>query len=79
MPHEESQNTFFISPSKRGLKGLVSMNIKDASCTSIEECFNDHDLAHRKAEEAGNSIYTFFLYINHYMPCHIHNFYLFHL
>nr|KYP60952.1 Kinesin-4 [Cajanus cajan] len=52
MPQENSQNSFFTSPSKRGLKGLVSMN-KEASCTATEESFNDHELAQRKAEEAG--------------------------
>ncbi|KAL2332864.1 hypothetical protein Fmac_014077 [Flemingia macrophylla] len=52
MPQESSQNSFFTSPSKRGLKGLVSMN-KEASCTAKEESFNDHELAQRKAEEAG--------------------------
>lgn len=52
MPQESSQNSFFTSPSKRGLKGLVSMN-KEASCTATEESFNDHELAQRKAEEAG--------------------------
>ncbi|KAL5077308.1 hypothetical protein RYX36_016292 [Vicia faba] len=53
MPQEvsKSQNSFFSSPSKRGLKGLVSMNIKE------EESFNDYDLAHRKAEEAGSRRY----------------------
>ncbi|KAJ1441202.1 P-loop containing nucleoside triphosphate hydrolase [Sesbania bispinosa] len=48
MPQE---NSFFTSPSKRGLKGLVSPN-KDASCTA-----NDHDLAQRKAEEAASRRY----------------------
>lgn len=49
MPQEVSQshNSFFSSPSKRGLKGIVSMNFTE------EESFNDYDLAHRKAEEAG--------------------------
>ncbi|AES70665.2 kinesin heavy chain [Medicago truncatula] len=59
MPQEGSlsQNSFLISPSKRGLKGIVSMNIKEASCPAIEESFNDHDLAHRKAEEAASRRY----------------------
>jgi len=61
MPHEGSlsQNSFLISPSKRGLKGIVSMNIKEASCPAIEESFNDYDLAHRKAEEAGKYMHFF--------------------
>ncbi|CAJ1960215.1 unnamed protein product [Sphenostylis stenocarpa] len=50
MPQESSQNSFFTSPSKRGLKGLVSM--KEASCTATQEGFNDNELAQRKAEEA---------------------------
>jgi len=71
MPQEGSlsQNSFLISPSKRGLKGIVSMNIKEASCPAIEESFNDHDLAHRKAEEAGKYVHFFSfydLYINQY-------------
>jgi len=53
MPQESSQNSFFTSPSKRGLKSLVSIN-KEASCTAAtEESFNDNELAQRKAEEAG--------------------------
>lgn len=50
MPQEvsQSQNSFFTSPSKRGFKGLVSMNN-----IIQEESFNDYDFAHRKAEEAG--------------------------
>ncbi|KHN01778.1 Kinesin-4 [Glycine soja] len=52
MPQESSQNSFFTSPSKRGLKSLVSIN-KEASCTAAtEESFNDNELAQRKAEEA---------------------------
>ncbi|KAK7305290.1 hypothetical protein VNO77_43193 [Canavalia gladiata] len=57
MPQESSQNPFFTSPSKKGLKGLVSINNKEASCTSIEESFNDHELAQRKAEEAASRRY----------------------
>ncbi|XP_045819408.1 kinesin-like protein KIN-14F [Trifolium pratense] len=57
MPQEGSQNSFFTSPSKRGLKGLVSMNIKEVSSPAIEESFNDYDFAHRKAEEAASRRY----------------------
>jgi hypothetical protein len=62
MPQEGSQNSFFTSPSKKGLKGLVSMNMKEASSPAIEESFNDYDFAHRKAEEAGE--YMFFSFYN---------------
>ncbi|KAK2440880.1 kinesin protein KIN-14F [Trifolium repens] len=57
MPQEGSQNSFFTSPSKRGLKGLVSMNMKEPSSPAIEESFNDYDFAHRKAEEAASRRY----------------------
>lgn len=53
MPQESCQNSFFTSPSKRGLKGLVTTMNKEASCTVTEEGFNDNEWAQRKAEEAG--------------------------
>ncbi|KAG4920672.1 hypothetical protein JHK84_049520 [Glycine max] len=57
MPQESSQNSFFTSPSKRGLKGLVSIN-KEPSCTAAtDESFNDNELAQRKAEEAASRRY----------------------
>nr|XP_007146666.1 hypothetical protein PHAVU_006G059400g [Phaseolus vulgaris]ESW18660.1 hypothetical protein PHAVU_006G059400g [Phaseolus vulgaris] len=52
MPQESCQNSFFTSPSKRGLKGLVTTMNKEASCTVTEEGFNDNEWAQRKAEEA---------------------------
>lgn len=50
MPQEsQSSSSIFSSPGKnlRGLKGLIYNN------TNAEEIINDHELAHRKAEEAG--------------------------
>ncbi|KAL1369990.1 hypothetical protein AAHE18_01G027400 [Arachis hypogaea] len=62
MPQESFHNPFFTSPSKRGLKGLVpnnnNNNNNEASSKNaiaiIEESFNDHELAQRKAEEAAS-------------------------
>ncbi|XP_052118479.1 kinesin-like protein KIN-14F [Arachis duranensis] len=61
MPQESFHNPFFTSPSKRGLKGLVPNNNNynnEASSKNaiaiIEESFNDHELAQRKAEEAAS-------------------------
>lgn len=51
MPQESYTNPMLTSPCKnlRGLKALIANN--EASYT--EEIINDHELAHRKAEEAG--------------------------
>ncbi|KAF7831238.1 kinesin-like protein KIN-14F [Senna tora] len=57
MPQESNCNSsFFTSPSKRGLKALVS-NSNEASCIVTEEIINDHELAQRKAEEAASRRY----------------------
>ncbi|KAF1894774.1 hypothetical protein Lal_00021068 [Lupinus albus] len=56
MPQETIQNSFFTSPSKRGLKGLVYIS-NEASLNATEEIINDHELAHRKAEEAASRRY----------------------
>lgn len=54
MPQESNGNSFFTSPSKRGLKALVAnSNGNEASFLVTEESINDHELAQRKAEEAG--------------------------
>ncbi|KAK7855552.1 hypothetical protein CFP56_027312 [Quercus suber] len=53
MPQESYTNPMLTSPCKnlRGLKALIANN--EASYT--EEIINDHELAHRKAEEAETS------------------------
>ncbi|CAL0335051.1 unnamed protein product [Lupinus luteus] len=56
MPQENIQNSFFTSPSKRGLKSLVYIS-NEASLSATEEIINDHELAHRKAEEAASRRY----------------------
>lgn len=50
---QESNNRIFNTPCKnsRGLKGLI-YNANDASYS--DEIIDDRELAHRKAEEAGN-------------------------
>ncbi|XP_059662357.1 kinesin-like protein KIN-14F [Cornus florida] len=53
MPQESNCNQRFTSPCKnlRGLKSLISNN------SDAEEIINDHELAHRKAEEAASRRY----------------------
>uniref|UniRef100_A0A7N2M913 Kinesin KP1 n=1 Tax=Quercus lobata TaxID=97700 RepID=A0A7N2M913_QUELO len=55
MPQESYTNPMLTSPCKnlRGLKALIANN--EASYT--EEIINDHELAHRKAEEAASRRY----------------------
>ncbi|MED6109539.1 Kinesin-like protein KIN-14F [Stylosanthes scabra] len=67
MPQESFHNPFFTSPSKRGLKGLVPINNNNKNndneasskkaIAMVEESFNDHELAQRKAEEAASRRY----------------------
>lgn len=62
MPQELSfVNSKLMSPNKnvRGLKALVAICNDHASSDSAisEEVINDHELAHRKAEEAGINLY----------------------
>lgn len=58
MPQESNGNSFFTSPSKRGLKALVSNSISnEASFVVAEEIINDRELAQRKAEEAASRRY----------------------
>ena len=62
MPQETNCNSIFSSPGKslRGLKSLASNN---EAAGYVEEIINDHELAHRKAEEAGICfIYLFFCF-----------------
>ncbi|GAV59639.1 Kinesin domain-containing protein/CH domain-containing protein [Cephalotus follicularis] len=55
MPQESNLNTVLASPCKnlRGLKSMVSQN----QASYNEEIINDHELAHRKAEEAASRRY----------------------
>ncbi|GFP89123.1 hypothetical protein PHJA_001056000 [Phtheirospermum japonicum] len=50
-PQESFSSSIFNSPNKnlRGLKGLIYNN---SNAPYAEETINDHELAHRKAEEA---------------------------
>ncbi|KAI9119983.1 hypothetical protein K1719_008952 [Acacia pycnantha] len=58
MPQEINGNSFFTSPSKRGLKSLVAnSNSNEVSFVVTEDSINDHELAQRKAEEAGSRRY----------------------
>lgn len=59
MPQETNCNSIFSSPGKslRGLKSLASNN---EAAGYVEEIINDHELAHRKAEEAGICLFFFF-------------------
>lgn len=60
MREENNFNSIFTSPTKnlRGPKALVSNNNKSEEENGYtEEIINDYELAHRKAEEAGNYIY----------------------
>lgn len=54
MPQESNTGSIFYSPNKnsRGLKGLICNSNNNA--VYAEEIINDRELAHRKAEEAGN-------------------------
>lgn len=56
MPQETNCNSIFSSPGKslRGLKSLASNN---EAAGYVEEIINDHELAHRKAEEAASRRY----------------------
>ncbi|KAL6975141.1 hypothetical protein U1Q18_023936 [Sarracenia purpurea var. burkii] len=56
MPQESNYNSIFSSPCKnlRGLKGLNSLtNGNNSDASYAEEIINDHELAQRKAGEAG--------------------------
>ena len=61
MPQETNCNSIFSSPGKslRGLKSLASNN---EAAGYVEEIINDHELAHRKAEEAGICLFFFFFF-----------------
>lgn len=53
MPQESNWDSVFFSPSKnlRGLKGLICNNNNNEA----DEIINDHELAQRKADEAGTA------------------------
>lgn len=61
MPQEGNLDSIFFSPNSklRGLKGLISYsnnnnNNNNVNGAGAEEIINDHELAQRKAGEAGN-------------------------
>ena len=58
MPQESNTNSMFTSSPCKNLRGLKAL-IANNEASNTEEIINDHELAQRKAEEAGTIFYHY--------------------